>query len=203
ATQVAADGARQLMSAHRRAAPLRHLGALVPALALLTACPPARLLPGCGKDTDCKGVRICVRTQCVDPSPRKAQSNDAGAPAIVDGGTDLGPINDANAQLNDASAQLPAPLGASSMFHVDARHSGRSPFRAPATVPKETMHVPTGGVVISSPAIADDGTLFFGSHDKSIYAADRTGQIAWRKVTGDLVWASPALGPGGVVYVGS
>jgi outer membrane protein assembly factor BamB len=177
---------------------------VVPPLLLLVAgCPPARLLPGCGKDTDCKGVRICVRTQCIDPPRRKTEFNDANAPLIADGGADLAGINDAGAQLNDAVAQLPPPVGASSMFHVDARHSGRSPFRAPSSAPKETMHVATGGVVISSPAIADDGTLFFGSHDKSIYAADRSGQILWRKPTGDLVWASPALGEKGVVYAGS
>jgi outer membrane protein assembly factor BamB len=179
------------------------LGLVVAAVLLLAACPPARLLPGCGKDTDCKGVRVCVRTQCVDPPPRKVAPQDAGAPPLGDGGADLATINDASAQLNDAGAQLTPPLGPSPMFHVDARHTGRSQFRAPTVAPKEVMHVATGGVVISSPAIADDGTVFFGSHDKSIYAADRSGQILWRKATSDLVWSAPALGDNGVVYVGS
>ena len=49
-------------------------------------------------------------------------------------------------------AALPAPIGASQMFHVDAMHSGRSRFKAPTAQPKETMHVATGGVVYSSPA---------------------------------------------------
>src|SRR5439155_26832521 len=78
----------------------------------------------------------------------------------------------------------------------------RSRFRAPAAAPRELMHVATGGVVISSPAITDDGLVIFGSHDKSIYAADAGGKVVWRHPTGDLIWSSPALGPGGVVYAG-
>ena len=34
--------------------------------------PPATpCLTGCGKDTDCKGVRICVKGECVDPPEKK------------------------------------------------------------------------------------------------------------------------------------
>lgn len=172
--------------------------AILVVAAALTACPPASTLPsGCGKDTDCKGVRICVAHACVDPPPPRrpdlapAEPDDGGAPA------DLAPLASA-----DAAVELP-PLGASAMFHVDAQHDGRSRFRAPATRPHEVTHVATGGVVYSSPAITDDGVLIFGSHDKSIYAVDGSGKILWRQPTGDLVWGSPALGPGGVVYVGS
>jgi outer membrane protein assembly factor BamB len=184
------------------------IGAVL-ALPFVIGCPPPGLLRGCGKDTDCKGTRICVKTQCVDPPVRgaTAQLNDASAPknasdgGAFDGG-DAG-FNDAGAQFNDASAPSIPPIGPSSMFHVDARHTGRSPFRLPANAPKEVMHVATAGAVVSSPAIGEDGRVFFGSHDKSIYAADGNGQVAWRKATNDLVWGSPALGPGGVVYIGS
>lgn len=164
-------------------------------------CPPPATLPtGCGKDVDCKGARICVAHACVDPPAKpKPQPLDGGAPAdaAVDGGVADGGAGDMMA------AAPPAPIGASQMFHVDAMHTGRSRFKAPAAAPKETMHVATGGVVYSSPAIADDGTLVFGSHDKSVYAVDAAGKIRWRHPTSDLVWGSPALGPGGVAYVGS
>ena len=163
-------------------------------------CPPASTLPkGCGKDVDCKGVRICVAHACVDPQPKKppvVPAADLGPPAS-DGG-----ISDGGA-ADLAVVELPKPLGASQMFHVDAMHAGRSRFKFPTAAPKETMHVATGGVVFSSPAIADDGTIVFGSHDKSIYAVDGAGTIKWRHPTGDLVWGAPALGPGGVVYAGS
>jgi hypothetical protein len=36
--------------------------------------PAAPCLTGCGKDTDCKGDRICVKGECVDPPPRKSPS---------------------------------------------------------------------------------------------------------------------------------
>jgi outer membrane protein assembly factor BamB len=88
------------------------------------------------------------------------------------------------------------------MFHGDPMHSGRSRYRAPAALPHEAWHAATGGVVYSSPAVAD-GTLYFGSHDKNVYAVSTDGTLKWRKSTGDLVWCSPALGPDGTVYVGS
>lgn len=31
---------------------------------------PTPTAPGCGKDTDCKGDRICEKGECVDPRPR-------------------------------------------------------------------------------------------------------------------------------------
>jgi outer membrane protein assembly factor BamB len=81
-------------------------------------------------------------------------------------------------------------------------HTGRSRFRAPTAAPREVMHVATGGAVISSPAIADGGTLVFGSHDRSVYGAGLDGTIKWRKPMLDLIWCSPAVA-GGVAYVGS
>lgn len=179
----------------RRAALFLLLGAAL-------GCPPAATLPvGCGKDVDCKGARICVAHACVDPPDKNISEHvrDAGADGGlgVDGGADGGGAPDL------AAAAPPVAIGASQMFHGDAMHSGRSRYRAPSAQPKETMHVATGGVVYSSPAISDDGTLVFGSHDKSVYAVDAAGKILWRHATGDLVWGSPALGPGGVVYVGS
>ena len=159
-------------------------------------CPPPATLPsGCGKDVDCKGTRICIAHACVDAPPRPS--------ARADAGSGDGAVAESGGAVDGGVVSLPPPIGVSQMFHVDAMHSGRSRFRAPTAAPHESMHVATGGVVISSPAIADDGTLVFGSHDKSIYAADPAGKILWRHPTGDLVWGSPALGPGGVVYVGS
>jgi outer membrane protein assembly factor BamB len=169
-------------------------------LALTSACPPAGTLPGgCGKDTDCKGARICVRHACADPPP-PAPAPPPDAPA--DGGADGAPVDGSAA---DAAVSIgdERPAGASPMFHVDSAHIGRSRFAAPAGAPHEVMHVATGGVVFSSPAITDDGVVIFGSHDRSIYAAAADGTIRWRRPTGDLVWAAPALGPGGVVYIGS
>jgi len=40
----------------------------------------ARAEDGCGKDTDCKGERICVQRQCVDPEARPPPPPDEHAP---------------------------------------------------------------------------------------------------------------------------
>jgi outer membrane protein assembly factor BamB len=187
----------------RRALAVAWVGAWLGALLVAAlGCPPAATLPaGCGKDVDCKGTRICVAHACVDAVKRAA--NKRPLPADVDGGIGDGGARDAGDAAGQDLGAAVAPIGVSQMFHVDAAHSGRSRFVAPVALPSERMHVATGGVVYSSPAIADDGTIVFGSHDKSIYAVDAAGKIRWRRPTGDLVWGGPALGPGGVVYAGS
>ena len=65
------------------------------ALAGAVACWPATRtrLPGCGKDTDCKGTRICVQGQCVDPPPRGAV-----VATVTDGGTVMVADSDAAPQ---------------------------------------------------------------------------------------------------------
>jgi outer membrane protein assembly factor BamB len=187
------QAARHRLAAAPRLAPLASLIAF----GLLLGCPPPAVLPtGCGKDTDCKGARICVQHACVDPprpspSPAPKEIADGGEPDLLpppltDGGTMV------SFQTND-----PSP-----MFHGDPFHTGRSKFKFPIQQPKEVMHVATGGVVFSSPAIAEDGTISFTSHDRSIYAAAPDGTIKWRRPTGDLAWSAPALW-NGTIYAGS
>ncbi len=188
-----------------------HRLALVGLALFACACPPAATLPrGCGKDTDCKGARVCIASACVEPAPKpvavdaaRAKPEEKKLPApTTDGGVAVAP--DGGGEVGDGGvAVVLPPVGQSQMFHVDAAHSGRSRFRAPAHTPREVAHVATGGVVYASPAITDDGVLIFGSHDRAIYGAGADGEIKWRHASGDLVWASPALAAGGVAYVGS
>jgi outer membrane protein assembly factor BamB len=148
--------------------------------------------PGCGKDTDCKGARVCVKNACVEPPQKIAVVETPHDGGISDGGGD--------AALQQNAISLP---GASPHFHGDWTHRGRSKFNAPAAQPSEIAKVTASGVVVSSPAIADDGTAYFGSHDRVVRAATTDGNVKWSRATGDLVWCSPALGPGNVVYIGS
>src|SRR5262249_26474392 len=143
---------------------------------------------GCGKDTDCKGQRICVRGACIDPPPV----------------ADAGPPDGARDAAGDAALQHAVALpGASPLFHVDWAHTGRSRFAAPSHAPSKAARAAAGGVVISPPAIADDGTAYSGSHARAVRAAAPDGTVRWSRPTGDLVWCSPALGPGGALYIGS
>ncbi len=60
----------------------------------------------------------------------------------------------------------------------------------------------TDGAVKSSP-VAVDGLVFFGSHDRHVYAVDAaTGVMKWKVDTGGPVDCAPALAAG-VVYIGS
>ncbi len=66
----------------------------------------------------------------------------------------------------------------------------------------------TGGLVISSPAVGSDGTLYFGSQDKRLYAirpgaTQLTTSLKWSFLTGDWVDATPAIGTDGTIYVAS
>jgi outer membrane protein assembly factor BamB len=57
--------------------------------------------------------------------------------------------------------------------------------------------------IVSSPALAADGTIYVGSTDNRLYALSKNGTIKWEYETGDQVIASPAIGSDGTVYVGS
>lgn len=61
---------------------------------------------------------------------------------------------------------------------------------------------PTGGDIISSPAVAGN-EIYFGSLDGRLYAVDRiNGLKLWDAATGDEIDSSPAVADG-MVYVGS
>jgi len=66
----------------------------------------------------------------------------------------------------------------------------------------------TEGIVYSSPAVANDGTVYVGSSDPLlnqgwVYAINQDGTLKWRfDNVGDWVDSSPAIGADGTVYVG-
>jgi outer membrane protein assembly factor BamB len=57
------------------------------------------------------------------------------------------------------------------------------------------------GLVLSSPAVSGDGTVFVGSTDGNFYAIDGdTGQLKWKYTVGAAINSSPAIGSDGSVY---
>lgn len=67
--------------------------------------------------------------------------------------------------------------------------------------------VPTGGPILGSAIIAASAA-YFGSRDGKVYALDAgdnvtTGTVKWMYKTGGPISSTPALGPGGDVYVTS
>ncbi len=62
---------------------------------------------------------------------------------------------------------------------------------------------PAGNSVWSNAAIADDGTVYFGSLDLTVRAVTPRGKLKWQKGAGNFVTSSPAIGRDGTVYIGS
>jgi outer membrane protein assembly factor BamB/serine/threonine protein kinase len=88
------------------------------------------------------------------------------------------------------------------MFRHDLQHTGRSPYVG-SQVNTVKWSYPTGDLVLSSPAIGSDGTVYVGSSDKKLYAINPDGSLKWSYTTGDEIYSSPAIGSDGTVYVGS
>jgi outer membrane protein assembly factor BamB len=60
-----------------------------------------------------------------------------------------------------------------------------------------------GDSIFSSPAIGDDGSIYFGSEDDYIYAIYPNGTLKWKYLTSIAVYSEPAIGDDGTVYCGS
>jgi outer membrane protein assembly factor BamB len=160
--------------------------ALVLSCVVIEAC--AHLGGSCGSDRDCKLDRVCEAGSCVWPQgARGAGSANAGSAA------------------NGTSAALPqyALEAAQAMFRLGSAHRGRSPYNLPATKPEIAWTVTTGGPIVSSPAVTEDGTVLVGSHDGKLYAVARDGSTKWSYATGDIIFGSPAVAHDGTIYIGS
>jgi outer membrane protein assembly factor BamB len=62
---------------------------------------------------------------------------------------------------------------------------------------------PTGRGIFSSPVVGADGTIYFGSADRSFYALDASGSLRWSIATGEIIDSSGLLDDQGRVYFGS
>lgn len=86
-------------------------------------------------------------------------------------------------------------------FRANAGNTGLGISGGSTGVPK--WKFATKGLVTSSPAIAADGTIYFGSFDSNLYAVNRDGTMKWSYPTGNVVWGSPAIGSDGTIYFSS
>ena len=88
------------------------------------------------------------------------------------------------------------------MFRANPEHTGVYDNGGIEPGNTELWRFATGGIVYSSPAVAN-GIVYVGSEDKNLYAIDAvTGKEKWRFTTGDHVFASPTVADGSV-YVRS
>src|SRR5574337_1081606 len=88
------------------------------------------------------------------------------------------------------------------MFRHDLRHTGKSPSIS-VQKPSLKWSFQTNGPVTSSPAIGADGTIYFGSQDKKLYAITRDGKLKWTFETQGEIESSPAVRKDGTILFGS
>ena len=82
------------------------------------------------------------------------------------------------------------------------QNTGLSQYNGPS-MPTQKWTFLTGDVIKSIPAIATDGTIYFGSDDKNVYALNPDGTQKWKFTTGGAVQSSPVIGKDGTIYIGS
>ncbi len=57
--------------------------------------------------------------------------------------------------------------------------------------------------IVSSPAIANDGTIYFGSYNGYLYSLDEDGNLLWEEWLGqEGIISSPSIANDGTIYVG-
>jgi outer membrane protein assembly factor BamB len=154
-------------------------------LAHAAACAGSPAVPGCSKDSDCKGARVCgPRDRCMEAPPARLSvtARDAGATA--------------------ETPRSPGP-GPFAMYGANAQHTGRVAGRAPEQRPAELWSLDIGQPITGSPTIGPDGTIYVGAHDGKLHAVSPDGALRWSFATGDRIWSTPAVAEDGTVYTGS
>jgi outer membrane protein assembly factor BamB len=91
------------------------------------------------------------------------------------------------------------------MFRGNVKHTGLSIYDTSGNFGELKWKMKTGGEIYSSPAIDDEGNIYFTCYyDGHLYAVSPTGKIEWRVDLGDLrSISSPAIADDGTIYVGA
>jgi len=106
--------------------------------------------------------------------------------------------NDGSGYVDVTINPIPWP-----MFRQNLNHTGLSPYDTSANTGKLKWSFMTDDMVLHSPAIGVDGTIYVGSFDNKLYAINPDGSEKWNFTTGYTVYSSPVLGNDGTIYIGS
>ena len=189
---------------------------------------------GCSKDTDCRS-RACASTRSasIRTSPR---AGDGVRPTRVGAGRrGRAAVRDVRrrcaahraARRSGAARRRRTSCGASrSAASSRARRRSAPTARSTSrrTTARSTRSTPTarsewkfatGDRSWSTPAVAEDGTIYVGSDDDHLYAVDADGKLKWKLRLGACdpkgfgpessrcdVDGGPTIGPDGTIYVG-
>jgi outer membrane protein assembly factor BamB len=89
------------------------------------------------------------------------------------------------------------------MYRGNVGHTGLSQYDTSGNIGELMWSFTTGDKIGSSPAIGPDGTIYFCSEDRKLYAINPDGTQKWDYITSRRITTSPAIGSDGVVYFGS
>ena len=84
----------------------------------------------------------------------------------------------------------------------DLHHTGLSPYSTMDTDGTLKWRF-DGGWVEAGSIIDDEGTIYFGSFNKNLYAVYPNGTLKWKYKTNDWIWSTPALDNDGTIYLGT
>ncbi len=100
-----------------------------------------------------------------------------------------------NVKLND-------DLSPWTMFRQNKTRNGKTPYLGGFDL-SLLWSFTAGDKIESSPIMANDGTIYFGSYDGNLYALNSAGSELWRFKTDGLVVSSPVIDLAGNIYFGS
>lgn len=110
-------------------------------------------------------------------------------------------INQVNDNLITNEQEDPWP-----MFRHDLKHTGRTKYTGPQ-IPEIAWDYKTDDGIVSSAAIASDGTIYVGSGwnktpvDPYFFAFNPDGFVKWKYDTNNGYFSSPTIAEDGTVYV--
>jgi outer membrane protein assembly factor BamB len=88
------------------------------------------------------------------------------------------------------------------VFQGTRTHNGRSPFVGPQEKTIKWSHY-FNSLLIASPVIGTDGTIYISTYESYLYAVSPNGMIKWRFATRDTIQGSPAIADDGTIYLPS
>jgi outer membrane protein assembly factor BamB len=71
-----------------------------------------------------------------------------------------------------------------------------------ATTTDAGWYYPVAGLVVTTAALAADGSIIFGTTADTVFCLNPDGTLKWAYETGGEVKSSPAIGTGGMIYFG-
>ena len=74
-----------------------------------------------------------------------------------------------------------------------------------ASTGSQVWNYSTGSAIYGTPAVASDGTIYFGNNANTLYALNPNGTLKWTYNSGrsGQMQSGPSIGPDGTIYVGS